>query len=246
MDSAQSTIAAAGRALPELIVISVGPPAGADFQFRRNWDFSPLPGTRETDFAFSGPGGKQFRDLLQEIDSERIAEGKQTQVLGGGQAFLSFLVDKVRPALARDYRMSDEHILWGHSGGGLFCVYAFVKRPNAFRHYICGSPNINASDYELFKIEERYAETHSDLAASLFLGVGEGEATQGGLVSAWGIVSSAARMAEVLKLRNYPSLRLQLRIFPHQTHQSVSLIVLDAGLKRVFHRPVKSVQPSGK
>src|SRR5262249_38269846 len=51
LDMAVNTIQEAGKSIPEMIVVSVGPlpEARAEFQFQRDWDFSPLPGKRYTD-----------------------------------------------------------------------------------------------------------------------------------------------------------------------------------------------------
>jgi uncharacterized protein len=237
LDLAVNTIQEAGRSIPEMIIVSIGPPpeAMADFKFRRNWEFSPLPGTKLADYAFHGPGAKFFRENAVAADkgwnAGRISKG--AQILGGAPIFLEFLVDNVRPALLREYRMSEENILWGNSGGGMFCLYTILKRSAAFEHYICGSPSVNASDYELFKMEERYATSHQDLSASLFLGAGEKEALED-YMGAWGILSSTVRMGEVLSLRRYPSLNLAVRIFPGETHGSVIPLVLEAGLRNIF------------
>ena len=154
---------------------------------------------------------------------------------GGAPRFLAFLVDTVRPALARDYRMANDHTLFGHSGGGLFCTYALIARPAAFDKYICGSPSLYEGNSELFHMEERYAATHKDMPASVFFGAGEGEILEGGIISAWGIVSSTARMAEILKMRSYPSLRLHVRIFPGEDHLSMVQMNLNWGLRTLWH-----------
>jgi hypothetical protein len=235
IDLAVATLEKLGESVPEMIVVSVGPPPEgmSEFQFRRDWDFSPLSGKKYIDYVFHGPGAKVFKENMAKLDNQRMAE-KKTQIFGGSSIFLTFIVDTVRPALSREYRMSDDNILWGHSGGGQFCVHALLKRPDAFKHYICGSPCLYISDYELFKMEQRYAQTHQDLSASLFMGAGEGEAVEGQFIPAWGIVSSTARMAEVLHLRQHPSLKLDVRIFPRETHGSVMLLVLAAGLQTVL------------
>jgi predicted alpha/beta superfamily hydrolase len=233
MEVALPVIEAAGKALPEMIVVSVGPPRDAmsQFQQRRDWDFSPTPGRKIAGYAFSGPGSDLFQDWAVRYDARKRAKGEPEQILGGAPIFLDFLIDELRPALSAKYRMSDDMILWGHSGGGMFCVFAALKRPAGFRDYICGSPSINASNFAIFELENRLAKKGRDLPIGLFLGAGEVEALEGNGISEWGVVSSTLRLAEILSIRHYPSLRLGLRILPGKTHGAAWPALLDAGLR---------------
>jgi hypothetical protein len=83
-------------------------------------------------------------------------------------------------------------------------------------------------------MEEAYAATHKDLLGRVFLTVGEGEVMQGGVISASGIVSSMTRMAEILTVRGYPSLKPHVRIFPSEDHQSVIHLNTYWGLKTLL------------
>jgi predicted alpha/beta superfamily hydrolase len=224
----------AGHQLPEMIVVAIGSTPEADqsrneIQARRSYDFSP-----NEIMGYRGFGGALFKQWSDAAEEKLRAAGKLTNSrLGGAPRLLPFLVDDVRNQLARDYRMADDHTLFGHSGGGLFCSYALVARPTGFNRYVCGSPSLAAGDYEVFRLEERYAAEHRDLAAAVFFGAGEDEILQGGV---WGLVSSMARMAELLKLRAYPSLALTARIFPGENHVSVIPLVVGWGLRAVWAR----------
>ena len=224
----------ASKDVPEMIVVAVGVPAEAykEYQKRRSHDFTPNDVT-----GFTGLGSELLERELKAVDEPPRADRMSPAQMGGGaEGFLKFLVDQIRPALARDYRMTDDHTLFGDSGGGTFCTYALLARPEAFQRYICGSPALNTGDYELFRMEERYARTHKDLRARVFFGSGEAEVLEGGVVSAFGIVSSMTRMAEILRLRAYPSLELHVRIFPNENHASVIPLNLSSGLRTVWHR----------
>jgi hypothetical protein len=155
---------------------------------------------------------------------------------GGPQkadALLAFLVDELRPALGQAYRMSSDHGLLGHSGGGMFASYALFARPGAFRRYIIGSPSINAAERAAFRLEAEYAASGGDLAVDVFFGAGEREITKPGL-AAWGAVSGAVLMAETLLLRQYPSLKVTTRIFPGKDHSSVIADVIAEGVRAVW------------
>ncbi|MFV3074956.1 alpha/beta hydrolase [Niveispirillum fermenti] len=211
-----------GGLAPEMIVVGIGCSADAgvaEFGRRRAIDFAP-PGRN---ILFDGPGGDYFRKL-------GVPEDGQQQK---ADDLLAFLVDEVRPDLARTYRMSADHGLLGHSGGGMFANYALFARPGAFGRYIIGSPSSNAVDRSAFRLETDYAAAHADLKAHVFFGAGEREIGQISL-AAWGIVSAPVLMAETLLLRQYPSLKLTTRIFPGKDHSSVIADIIGEGIRAVW------------
>jgi uncharacterized protein len=220
--------------LPEMIIVAVGAPASegqSGFGDHRGYEFLPSATS-----GFIGFGSDLLEPQLNAARERRKAAGKPTAQGGGAAAFLAFMVEELRATLAREYRMSGDHTLFGDSGGGVFCTFALFSRPESFSRYICGSPNLAAGNFELFRMEERYAKAHTDLKATVFIGAGDAEILDPNpIVSAWGVVSSTARMAEILTLRNYPSLNLSARIFPGEDHASVVPLNLSWGLRTVWH-----------
>jgi len=197
--------------LPEMIIVGVGgpPEAYAEFDARRTYEF-----TLNNELGFEGIGGDLAKRTLEsEGGAPPAAFGT-----GGAPKFLSFLVDELRTTLEEKYRMSGSHTLFGSSGGGFFCTYALVARPKSFDKYICLSPNLNTNNYELFRLEQKYAAVNKDLPVAVYFAAGESEILEGGIISGLGIVSSMSRMAEILTLRAYPSLRLYVHIFPDEEH----------------------------
>jgi predicted alpha/beta superfamily hydrolase len=218
--------------VPEMIVVAVGAPAEAlkDFGYRRSYEFSS-----STVRGFTGFGGDLLDAQLAVAGEKRKAAGEPPLEHGGAPQFLAFLVDDVRVALARDYRMGTDHTLFGDSAGGSFCTYALFARPEAFSRYICASPNLHTGDHEMFRMEERYAKAHKDLKATVFFSAGESEILDPNeFVRAWGVVSATARMAEILSMRRYPSLKLHARILPGEDHASVPPLNLSWGLRTVW------------
>ena len=79
---------------------------------------------------------------------------------GGGELFLKFIKDEVIPFINKEYKTTNEKILFGHSLGGLISVYCFLMYPELFNDYIAVSPSLwLENDYiiqeaeELFKIK---------------------------------------------------------------------------------------------
>jgi predicted alpha/beta superfamily hydrolase len=209
-----------GGLAPEMIIVGVGcaSQAGvAEYGRRRTIDLAP-PGKS---LLFDGPGGDFMRKL-------GLPTGAQL-----GEDLLAFLVDELRPALAKKYRMEDDHGLMGHSGGGMFASYALFARPGAFSRFIIGSPSSNAADRAAFKLEAAYAAANKDLKANVFFGAGEQEIGQL-MMAAWGIVSAPVLMAETLLLRQYPALKVTTRIFAAKDHFTVLPDILLEGIRAVW------------
>jgi hypothetical protein len=87
-------------------------------------------------------------DFLPEHKSKPPAPGTEAKSLpwlhaGGADAFLSFLLDELRPAIAKRYHVDPERqSLAGDSLGGYFALYALMKNPDAFRNYAAISPSL--------------------------------------------------------------------------------------------------------
>lgn len=67
---------------------------------------------------------------------------RQYPTAGGSAAFLRFIVDEVKPAIAARYRTSGEDALLGESLAGLFIVEALLRAPHAFDTYIAIDPSL--------------------------------------------------------------------------------------------------------
>ena len=221
--------------LPEMIIVAVGVPPNAskEWRKRRLYDFTP----ENLGYQFEGYGSELANRELKETDDRYLAAGMQIATkFGGAPAFLKFLIETARPALARKYRMANDNTLFGHSGGGTFCVYALLARPDGFSRYICGSPALAWGNYGLFKMEQEYSRMHKDLPAEVFFGAGDEEITDKD--QAYATVSSMTRMAEILTARHYPSLKLYAHIFPGEDHESVMALNLGWGLRTLWESEV--------
>lgn len=199
---------AAGNRIPELIVVAVGHPS-------------------EEGLA----GREEMAQWGVDPDADIFANVK-------GDAFLAFLIDQLRPALAERYRMADDHALLGHSAGGAFTGYALLGRPGGFDRYIIGSGTNGLS----LTLEAEYAAGHDDLPARVFVGAGDLEVNNLPM-SAQRIVSRTVLFAENLLLRRYPSLALQTRLYRDRDHFDVLPIIIGDGLKWVYADAAAELEP---
>ncbi|RPI15708.1 MAG: alpha/beta hydrolase [Lysobacterales bacterium] len=209
-----------GNHAPEMIVVGVGSRSedGLAGIGRRIIDFSP-PGP---DYYPPGDAGKAWSALAPLPEFPHRADD-----------FLAYLVDELRPQLAATYRLSGEHALFGHSAGGMFAAYALFKRPGAFDKMIIGSPYLDGVRGAVFSAEADYSARNEDLPVALFLGAGEREIDEYFLAVS-GIVSSMTRFSETLRLRRYPSLRLDTRIYAGEDHYTVVPRIVGEGIRQLW------------
>lgn len=110
----------------------------------------------------------------------------------------------------------------------------------------------SASTGVSFRHEQDYADSHRDLAARVFVGIGANETHEGrrreainlparqrDLATAWRIdmVDDARRFVGALRRRAYPGLRLHSDVFPDELHVTVPLLTLSRDLRVLFDAP---------
>lgn len=110
---------------PSLVVaVGYGTENSAEILRRRWYDFSPTE-----------PG-------KPELDGWRKS-GLPLDRFGGADAFRRFLVEELRPLVARAYRIDPrDQTLFGHSMGGLFATYVLLNYPADFRTVAIASPSL--------------------------------------------------------------------------------------------------------
>ncbi|PWK47303.1 alpha/beta hydrolase [Pleionea mediterranea] len=219
-----------GNLAPEMIVVGIGSPPeeGLAGVGRRVIDFSP-PGKG---YAPPGLAGERWSSLAPIPEFPHKAE-----------AFLNLLVEELRPKLASEYRFSGEHALFGHSAGGMFAAYSLFTRAEAFQKMIIGSPYLEGVKGAVFVAEAKYAESHDDLKAKVFLGVGEKEAEEY-FVAISGNLESTARLSRTLTARHYPSLDLNTRIFAGKDHYTVLPDVIISGISFLWREEISQLPSS--
>ncbi len=219
-----------GNMAPEMIVIGIGSPAeeGLGGVGRRIMDFSP-PGP---DYYPAGERGEAWRALAELPDFPHLAD-----------AFGSLLIDQLRPQLAERYRFSGDHALFGHSAGGMFAAYIMFARPGSFSKFLIGSPYLDGVRGAVWDAERRFAGAHQDLDVDLFLAAGEAEVDDY-FTALSGMVSSSARMAEQLRVRNYPGLEMRLRLMPGEEHHTIVPRLVSEGIRFLWRENIAELPPA--
>ncbi len=208
------------RNVPEMIIVGIAFETDHLFEFlsMRNSDLTP---TRMPD--------------LEKIRSEQFGYEVQT---GNADLFIQVIRDEIKPLINSNYRTSGDDAYAGISLGGLFGMYVLFNATALFDRYLIGSPSLwwgktedpNDPDMWLdgpmFSAEEKYAATHEDLHAKVFVSVGSLESSK--------ILPGTRKMVSLLTSRKYPNLDLVFKEFEGETHVSVIPGSISRGLRVLY------------
>lgn len=193
------------------------------------------------------------RDLTPSADTGFSDLFPDRMDMGGAPKFLEFIRSELIPWVGSRYPVDPaDATFFGHSLGGLFGTYTLLTEPDTFRRYVLGSPSLWWNHGDIFEREAEYAQTHRDLAAHVFFGVGADETQDGRAREAVNLpaadqakataryidmVADTQRMIDALISRNYPSLAITSEVFPDEFHVTVATLNLSRGLRRLFDAP---------
>lgn len=119
----------------------------------------------------SGPGRQ--RDYTPPFMRQDLEAGDA--LMGQADRFLDFVEREVIPAVARDYRTTDERLLSGHSRGGLLVAYALMARPRLFDGFLAHSPALWRDDGIMVSRLAEWLESGASPEAFLYLSIGSDE-----------------------------------------------------------------------
>ena len=151
---------------------------------------------------------------------------------GGAEAFLDFIQDELTPFLASRLPLdATDQTLVGASLGGLFALYAMLRRPGVFQRVVTVSPAIYWGGRTLFELEASLGARVQDLPVKLFLAAGSLEEAHD---PRCGLVSNLYGLEARLRGRLYPGLDMALLVFEGENHMSVFPGAVTRGLGHVF------------
>lgn len=155
---------------------------------------------------------------------------------GEAENHLRFIRTVVFGELDSKYRVDNSRRTYmGNSLGGLLGAYALFQHAEMFKNYVLGSPSFWYMDKMIFDVETAYAERNKKLEARIFVSVGSREEPKyytGG--AGHNLVADAHTFYNVLKLRGYKDLEIQLHIVEGATHQTAFPTTAIQGLFWLF------------
>jgi predicted alpha/beta superfamily hydrolase len=200
--------------LGRTIVVGIGYKTGEAYDVRRIYDF--------------------VEDFRQPVPPWQTYLTKYKA--GGRKAFAAFLLDRLRPELARRYSI-DPHrqALFGHSFGGLFALYMLYNHPGAFHAIIAASPSIFWNDQAILAEERAFAERLAQ--GSLKGPVSRLRLVTGELDETAVERTDAAALAKRLEHLSGYGLRSEFEMFEGETHITVPSRSITSTLRFAFTWP---------
>jgi predicted alpha/beta superfamily hydrolase len=155
------------------------------------------------------------RDLMPTFEAGEFAAGPSDK-------FLAFLADELIPRLASEYPIGKYRILAGHSNGGMFSLFAFIRRPEVFQANIVLSPSYGLDDRFVALLGRALAKS-SGTPRFVFLGWGGDEEAD--------ISVGALRFAKAFEGTPSANVDYHYETFLGETHGSVGMRAYYRGLE---------------
>jgi predicted alpha/beta superfamily hydrolase len=143
--------------------------------------------------------------------SEDPEDRKIAPVIGGAQAFRSFLRDELMPAIKARYRTTGETAIIGESLAGLFVMETFFVAPEMFDTYVAIDPSVWWNHESLLPVGAAQLRTRRHANKTLFIGASNEP----------GMPKLAGRIRQVFDNAATPGLRFELATFPDETHRTI-------------------------
>ncbi len=192
-------------AMPEVIVV------GLDNQ-KRMRDYTP---THALNLPNGKPGSKAYAQT------------------GGGDTFLDFIEQELRPRIEADYATSGVNILMGHSFGGLLVMEAVRSQRRSFSGYVAIDPSLWFDYPGYYQRLQKESGLPGSRHAALFIAAADNPFTPG-LGFSTLHRDLIRELAETLEARSSPDLAVHGQFYPGSDHSSVVLPAIEDGLRWLF------------
>lgn len=144
---------------------------------------------------------------------------------GGADNFLSFIKDELVPYINEKYPSNNENILYGHSFGGVFSMYALLSEPQTFDSYIAVDPSFWWDDGFLQNLAIEKLPSLEGQQKVLFVSGREGSAYSG---------MGITKMDSILEAHKPTDLYWKSVAYPEESHGSVRYKSIYDGLKYTY------------
>jgi predicted alpha/beta superfamily hydrolase len=213
----EARVAGHSSELPEFILVGLGYAQGDTPEYSRRRDYTPSP--------------RGDRGATSDMPGRPV-------VYGEAEGYRRFVADEVFPFIASHYRADMAHkVFAGHSYGSLFGAWVMLTAPEMFDGYVLGSPSLWFDQRLLFARERRFAASHQDLHARVYLGAGafetlqpKGQPRDPRFNTDDDMVGDTRAFAHALASHGYPGLKLRTDIIAGEDHLTVAPALITRGL----------------
>jgi predicted alpha/beta superfamily hydrolase len=144
---------------------------------------------------------------------------------GGADHFLAFLKNELIPYINAKYPTNGDNMLFGHSFGALFVMYALLQEPNLFKSYLAADPSFWWGNGSMEKLAKEKLQTLSGSPRTLFISGREGQGMR---------EMRILPMDTILQKWAPAGLAWKVAAYPNETHGTVRLKSIYDGLKFTY------------
>jgi hypothetical protein len=155
------------------------------------------------------------RDFIPSDSSKNAREN-----FGKADRFYLFMKNELIPEVEKKLPNKKDRSFFGHSFGGLFCLYTLLQPDKLFDRHFAISPSIWANYYELEKLEANYAKNKKTLKANVTL-------YAGGLEFLNKVLYSTRSFYNTVKQRKYTGLTINKVEIGNANHFSIRKPAVD-------------------
>lgn len=146
---------------------------------------------------------------------------------GGGENFLKFIKQELKPFITDRYSTSGNNILFGHSLAGLFAAYSFLEEPQLFDNYIISDPSLWYGENMMIKKLSANKLSYFGLEKTVFMtGIDRTQNEED--------IMSDPQATFMKLIESLPNMTTTKKLIEGETHSSVPLKSLYQGLPFIF------------
>lgn len=144
---------------------------------------------------------------------------------GKADNYINFFKEDLIPYINKKYTTTNRKTLIGHSHGGTFAMYTFLKEPTLFSAYILADPSLWWDDKYVSKLADKKSSLMPNTDITLFMSGREGERY---------IAMGTAAMDDVLEKKISRENVWKSMAYKNETHFTIILKTVYDGLKFVY------------
>lgn len=145
---------------------------------------------------------------------------------GGGRLFLEFIKDEVIPFINKEYKTTNEKILFGHSLGGLMSVYCLLMYPELFNDYIAVSPSLWLEDDYIIKEAEALFKIKNYTNKNIFISDGTEDPN----------FKFVQKFDSLLQKNKQSGLEYKYTTYKNETHDSQLVKAIPDGIRFIIEK----------
>ena len=145
---------------------------------------------------------------------------------GGGKLFLKYIKDEVIPFINKEYKTTDEKILFGHSLGGLMSVYCLLMYPELFNDYIAVSPSLWLENDYIIQEAEALFKTKNYINKNIFISDGTEDPN----------LKVVQKFDSLLQKNKQSGLNYKYTSYENETHNSQLVKAIPDGIRFIIEK----------